>query len=82
MVSPVLKKKTASTLKARAITSHPLVKEQQLKVKIASLRKRSAPTTKDEDEDVKPKAKVKKEEKKREKEIKRENYVNNCEGKK
>jgi hypothetical protein len=68
-------KKTTSTLKARAITSHPLVKETQSKVFSCSRRKRLAPTTDYEAEQMKPNARVKKENVKQEKEMKRENYV-------
>jgi hypothetical protein len=64
---------TASTMKARSVSSHPLVKENQVKVLKSSKRKRSQPT--DEEEQAKPKACIKKENMKKEKEIKREYYV-------
>jgi hypothetical protein len=66
-------KKTASTLKARAFTSHPLVKDTQSTVLRSSQRKRSAPAA---DMEMKTTAKKKKENVKHEKDLKRENYVN------
>ena len=67
-------KRTESTLKSWAITSHPLVKERQVKVLMRSQRKRSAPTT-NEDEHTKPTVYIKKEETKEIKEEKRQQYV-------
>jgi hypothetical protein len=68
-------KKTASTLKARAITSHPSVKETQTTVVKSSARKRLAPKTDREDGQMKRNSGVKRENVKKENEKKREHYV-------
>ncbi len=65
-------KKTTSTLKARAITSHPLVKEMQSNVLLCSQQKRMAPTTDNESKQMRPNARLKRENIKKEKETKRE----------
>jgi len=60
-------------MKARSISSHPLVKENQSKVLASSKRKRLQPSG--EEEPNKKKAWIKKENSKEEKEMKREHYV-------
>ena len=52
-------KRTESTMKARSIASHPLVKNNQTKVLESAKRKRIQPN--DEAEKVKPKGRIKKE---------------------
>jgi hypothetical protein len=62
-------KKTTSTLKAWAITSHPLVKETQSKVLLCSQRKWLALTTDNVSKQMRPNARLKRENIKKEKEM-------------
>jgi hypothetical protein len=68
-------KKTASTLKAWAITSHPSVKETLTTVFKSSARKCLAPKMDREDGQMKRNSGVKREKVKKENEKKREHYV-------
>ena len=66
-------KRSDSTMKARSVSSHPVVKGQQEKVAESAKRKR---VTLPNDENVKePKTWIKKENNKKEKKMKREQYI-------